>query len=101
MYLKDDKQLQEHREIEHPTVTDTQAQAEPQVSLDPVTIDTSRQDHQVKCKYCDRHFSSVAKCNIQINRRHKKVAYPKCEKCFVKQADCDNHFRDAHKFACS
>ena len=25
---------------------------------------------------------------------------PKCEKCFVKQADCDNHFRDVHKFVC-
>ena len=24
-----------------------------------------------------------------------------CEKHFVKQADCDNHFRDVHKFVCS
>ena len=101
LYLNDDKQLWEHREIEHPTATDTQVQAEPQVSLDPVTLDTSRQDCQVKCTYCDRHFSSVAKCNMHINRRHKKVACPKGEKHFGKQVDCDNHFRDVHKFTCS
>ena len=101
LYLSDDKQFWKHRELEHPTVTDTQVEAEPQVTLDPVTLDTSCQDRQVKCKYCDRHFSSVAECNMHINRRHKKVACPKCEKRFVKQADCDNHFRDVHKFACS
>ena len=38
---------------------------------------------------------------MHVNRRHKKVACPKCEKHFVKQADCDNHFRDVHKFVCS
>ena len=97
----ENKQLWEHREVEHPTAMDTQAQAKPQVSLDPATLDTSCQDHQVKCKYCDRHFASVAECNMHINRRHKKVACPKCEKRFVKQEDCDNHFRDVHKFACS
>ena len=101
LYLKDDEQLQEHRELAHPTVMDTQSLAEPQVSLDLVILDTSRQDCQVKCKYCDRHFSSVAKCNMHINRRHKKVACPRCEKCFVKQGDYDNHFRDVYKFACS
>ena len=84
LYLKDDEQLREHREIEHPTALDMQAQAEPQVSLNPVTLDISHQDHQVKCKYCDRHFSSVAECNMHINRRHKKVACPKCEKTFCK-----------------
>ena len=101
LYLNDDEQLQKHREFKHPSVTDTQVEAEPQVTPGPATLDTSHQDRQVKCEYCDRHFSSVAECNMHINRRHKKVMYPKCEKHFVKQADCDNHFRDVHKFACS
>ena len=100
-YLNDDEQLWEHRELEHPTVLDTQAETEPQVTPDPVTLDTSHQDRQVKCKYCDRHFSSIAECNMHINRRHKKVPCPKCKKHFVKQADCENHFRDVHKFVCS
>ena len=77
--LNDDEQLQEHGETEHPTAMDTQAQAKPQVSLGPVTMDTSCQDCQVKCKHCDRHFSSVAKCSMHINRRHKKVVRPECE----------------------
>ena len=81
-----------------PQSRNTQFPAEPQVSLDPAILDISCQDHQVKCKYCDRHFSSVAECNMHVNRRHKKVG---CEKHFVKQADCDNHFRDVYKFACS
>ena len=38
---------------------------------------------------------------MHINRRHKKVKCSECEKHFVKQADCDNHFRDVHKFVCS
>ena len=37
---------------------------------------------------------------MHINRRHKKVKCSKCEKHFVKLADCDNHFRDVHKFVC-
>ena len=101
LYLKDDEQLQEHKEIEHPTPMDTQAQAKPQVSLDEATLDTSHQDRQLKCQYCDRHFTNVAKCDMHINKRHRKVACPKCKKCFVKQADCDNHFRAVHKFVCS
>ena len=88
-------------EIIHPTIPHPQVDDEPQVTTDPATLDTSCQDHQVKCKYCNRNFSNVAKCNMHVNRRHKKVACPKCEKHFVKQADCDNHFRDVHKFTCS
>ena len=38
---------------------------------------------------------------MHINRRHKKAMCPQCEKRFVKQEDCDNHVRDAHKFACA
>ena len=38
---------------------------------------------------------------MHVNRRHKRVKCPECEKHFVKQADCDNHFRDVHKFVCS
>ena len=57
--------------------------------------------HMVNRGTDSSHFSSVAECNMHVKRRHKKVACPKCEKHFVKQADCDNHFRDVHKFACS
>ena len=53
------------------------------------------------CKYCDRHFKNIAERNMHVNRRHKKVMCPQCEKRFVKQEDCDNHVRDAHKFACA
>ena len=38
---------------------------------------------------------------MHVNRRHKKVMCPQCEKRFVKQEDCDNHVRDAHKFTCA
>ena len=38
---------------------------------------------------------------MHVNRRHKKVRCPQCEKHFVKQADCDNHVRDVHKLSCS
>ena len=38
---------------------------------------------------------------MHVNRRHKKVKCPQCKKHFVKQADCDNHVRDVHKFVCS
>ena len=76
LYLNDDEHLREHREFKHPTVPDTQVEAEPQVTPDPVTLDTSCQDRQVKCKYCDRHFSSVAECNMHIHRRHKKGCVP-------------------------
>ena len=38
---------------------------------------------------------------MHVNRRHKRVKCPQCEKRFVKQADCDNHVRDVHKFVCS
>ena len=72
-YLNDDEQLWEHRELEHPTVLDTQVETEPRVTPDPATLDTSRQDRQVKCKYYDRHFSGIAECNMHINRRHKKA----------------------------
>ena len=96
-YLKDDDLPWDHMENEHPTFMDMQVGTEPQVTMDPATLDTSHQDCQVKCKYCDRYFKSVAKCNMHINRKHKKILCLKCEKHFVKQADCDNHFRDVHK----
>ena len=88
-------------ELKHPTFTVEPVKTEEQVTRDSVILDTSHQDHQVKCKYCDRHFGTVAEYNMHVNRRHKKVKCPECEKHFVKQADCDNHFRDVHKFVCS
>ena len=91
-YLINDEMLQDHMELEHPTVTVELVETEEQVTRDSVTLDTSCQDHQVKCKYCDRYFGNVAECNMHINRRHKRVKCPECGKHFVKQADCDNHF---------
>ena len=78
-------------------------QPQPQVTEDLATKDTDHQDCKVKCKYCDRYFNTVLEMNIHINRRHKKVQCPECEKQFVKQVDCDNHFKDVHrlpKFLC-
>ena len=72
--LKNDDQLQDHMELEHPTVTDMHIGTELQVTTDPATLNTSHQDCQVKCKYCDRYFSSIVECNMHINRRHKKHA---------------------------
>ena len=100
-YLVDKEMLLDHMDLEHITVAPEPVLAESQVTEDPVTLEADRQDHQVKCKYCDRHFKNVAKCNMHVNRRHKKVVCPQCEKCFVKQADCDNHVRDIHKLSCS
>ena len=63
-YLKDDDMLQDHMELEHPMVTDKQVKTEAQVTTDQATLDTSHQDHQVKCKYCNRYFGSLAECNM-------------------------------------
>ena len=67
-YLKDDDMLQDHKELEHPMVMDTQVETEAQVTKDPATLDTSCQDRQVKCKYCNRYFGSIAECNMHVNR---------------------------------
>ena len=88
-------------DLEHPTVTPEPVVTDEWVTKDPATLEADRQDHQVKCKYCDRYFKNVAECNMHVNRRHKRVQCPQCEKHFVKQADCDNHVRDVHKFVCS
>ena len=90
--------LQDHMDLKHPMVTVEPVVTEEQVTRDSATLET---DHEVKCKYCDRHFRNVAECNMHVNRRHKRVKCPQCEKHFVKQADCDNHVRDVHKFVCS
>ena len=100
-YLVDEEMLQDHMDLEHPTVAVEPVVAEEQVTRDPATLETDHQDCQVKCKYCDRYFRNVADCNMHVNRRHKRVKCPQCEKRFVKQADCDNHVRDVHKFVCS
>ena len=91
-YLKDDNLLQNHMQHEHPTVTYIQVETEPQVTTDPATLDTSHQDSQVKCKYCDRYFKSVAECNMHVNRKHIKILCPECEKHFVyKYNDTELH----------
>ena len=75
-YLKDNNLLWDHMELEHQMFTNMQVGTEPQVTTDPATLDTSHQGHQVKCKYCDGYFKSVATCNMHINRRHKNIACP-------------------------
>ena len=100
-YLVNKEMLLDHMDLKHPTVTPDPVVTESQVTEDPVTLEADCQDHQVMCKYCDRHFKNIAKHNMHVNRRHKKVICPQCEKRFVKQEDCDNHVRDAHKFACT
>ena len=100
-YLVNEEMLLDHMELEHPAVTPEPVVTESQVTEDPMTLEADRQDRQVKCKYCDRHFKNVAMCNMHVNRRHKKVDCPQCEKRFENQADCDNHVRDVHKISCS
>ena len=75
-YLINEEMLQDHIELEHPTVAVKPIETEEQVTRESATLDTSCQDHQVKCKYCDRHFGNVAECNMHINRRHKRVKCP-------------------------
>ena len=100
-YLVNVEILLGHMALEHPTVTPKPVVTESQVSEDPATMEANCQDCQVMCKYCDRLFKNVAKPNMHVNRRHKKVMCPQCEKRFVKQEDCENHVRDAHRFACT
>ena len=100
-YLVNEEMLLDHVDLEHPAVAPEPVVMESQVTEDPAALEADRQDHQVMCKYCNRHFKNIAKCNMHVNRRHKKVICPQCEKYFVKQEDCDNHVRDAHKFACT
>ena len=98
-YLVNEEMLLDHMDLKHPTVAPDPVAMESQVTEDPATLEADCQDCQVMCKYCDRHFNNIAKHNMHVNRRHKKVMCPQCEKRFVKQEDCDNHVRDAHKFA--
>ena len=83
-YLINKEMLQDHMELEHPTVTVKPVETEEQVTRDSATLDTSCQDCQVKCKYCDRYCRNIAECNMHINRRHKRVKCPQCEKHFCK-----------------
>ena len=100
-YLVNEEMLLDHMDLEHPTVTQEPVVTGSQLTKDPATLEAGHQDHQVMCKYCDRHFKNIAERYMHVNRRHKKVMCPQCEKRFVKQEDCDNHVRDAHKFACT
>ena len=77
-YLINDEMLQDHMELKHPTVTVELVETKELVTRDLVTLDTSHQDHQVRCKYCDRYFGNVAECNMHVNRRHKRVKCPEC-----------------------
>ena len=48
-YLINDDMLQDHMELKHPMVTAELVETEEQVTRDAATLDTSRQDRQVKC----------------------------------------------------
>ena len=77
-YLINKEMLQDHMELEHPTVAVELVVTEEQVARDSATLDTSRQDCQVKCKYSNKYFRNVAECNMHINRRHKRFKCPQC-----------------------
>ena len=100
-YRVNEEMLLDHMDRKHPTVAPKPVVTENQVTEDPATMEADCQDCQVMCKYCDRHFKNVSERNMHVNRRHKKVMCPQCKKRFVKQEDCDNHVRDANKFACT
>ena len=72
----------------------------------PWDFDRHLDSQHRKCKVCQRYLinDEMLQDHMElkhVNRRHKRVKCPECEKHFVKQADCDNHFRDVHKFVCS
>ena len=98
-YLINKEMLQDHMELEHPTVAVELVMTKEQTTRDSVTLDTSRQDRQVKCKYCDRYLRNVAEYNMHVNRRHKREKCHQCEKHFVNRqivttiAICLQHFR--------
>ena len=72
-YLVNEEMLQDHMDLKHPMVAPKPVVTEKQVTRDPATLETDCQDHQVKCKYCDRYFRNIAECNMHVNRRHKSV----------------------------
>ena len=78
-YLVDEEMLQDHMDLKHPMVAVEPVVTEEQVTRDSATLETNHQDHQVKCKYCDRYFRNVAECNMHVNRRHKRVKCPQCK----------------------
>ena len=47
------------------------------------------------CEFTCNSISELAEHNQSVHQRRNFV-----KKCFVKQADCDNHVRDVHKFVC-
>ena len=75
-YLVNEDMLLDHMDLKHPTITPKPVVTEDKVTEDPATLEADHQDHQVKCKHCDRHFKNVAECNMHVNRRHKKVKCP-------------------------
>ena len=88
-YLVDEEMPLDHMDLEHPTVAPEPVVVKSQVTEDPAILEADRQDSQVKCKYCDRHFKNVAECNMHVNRRHKKVGCPQCAKRHKNQIDAD------------
>ena len=78
-YQVDKEMLQDHMDLKHSTVAAEPVVTEEQVTRDMATLEANCQDHQVKCKYCDRYFWNIAECNMHVNRRHKRVKCPQCE----------------------
>ena len=48
-YLVDEEMLQDHMDLKHPTVTPEPVVTKEQVTVGPATLETDRQDCQVKC----------------------------------------------------
>ena len=83
-YLVNKEMPQDHMDLKHPTVTVEPVKTKEQAIRDSATLDTDPQDHQMKCKYCDRYFRNIAECNMHVNRRHKRVKCPPVWKAFCK-----------------
>ena len=84
LYLVNEEMLLDHMDLKHPMVTPQPVMTEDQLTENPAILKADHQDCQVKGKYCNRHFKNVAKCNMHVNRRHKKVKCPQCKKTFYK-----------------
>ena len=55
-YPVNKEMLLDHMDLKHQIVTPMPVVTEDQVTEDQATLEADRQDSQVKCKYCDRHF---------------------------------------------
>ena len=98
-YLVNKEMLLDHMDLKHPTVAPEPVVTESQVTEDPATLESDRQDHQVMCKYCDKNFKNIAERNMHVNRRHKSHRVKICHLCgriFVSEDKLCDHMNEVH-----